>query len=121
MYICTTKLEALERFDVVFLEEALLFLDGLDEKTRDKIIYNITKAKSTLDSELFKKLNADIWEFRTMFNRKHYRLFAFWDTSSSSRTIVIATHGIVKKANRTPVSEIEKAIKVRSDYLKHQI
>jgi len=40
-------------FDVIFLDEAKEFLDALDEKTRDKIIYNIWKARSSNDKELF--------------------------------------------------------------------
>ena len=31
------------KFNVEFLEEASEFLDSLDEKVREKIIYNITK------------------------------------------------------------------------------
>ena len=44
------------RFDVIFLEEARDFLLNLDEKSRDKIIFNIDKAKIKTDKELFKKL-----------------------------------------------------------------
>jgi hypothetical protein len=33
------------KFKVEFLHEASEFLDSLDEKVRDKIIYNITKIK----------------------------------------------------------------------------
>jgi len=44
------------KFDVIFLTEAREFLLQLDEKSRDKIIFNVDKAKSTNDKELFKKL-----------------------------------------------------------------
>jgi phage-related protein len=77
------------KFNVEFLEEALEFLDNLDEKVRDKIIYNITKARFSNDKELFKKLTDEIWEFRTLFNKTHYRLFAFWDKSEKDHTVVI--------------------------------
>ena len=50
------------KFRVNFLDEAKDFLDNLDEKARDKIIYNIWKARSTNDQELFKKLQDEIWE-----------------------------------------------------------
>jgi len=66
-----------EKFQVQFLEEAAEFLDSLDEKARDKVIYNIQKARLSNNKELFKKLKDEIWEFRTLFNRTHYRLFAF--------------------------------------------
>ncbi len=44
------------KFRVDFLDEAKEFLDELDEKARQKIIYNIWKSRSTNDPELFKKL-----------------------------------------------------------------
>ena len=71
-------------------------------KARDKIIYNITKAKFSTDKELFKKLKDEIWKFRTLFNMTHYKLFAFWDKSVDTTTVVISTHGIVKKTGKTP-------------------
>ena len=52
------------KFRVEFLEEAKEFLDGLDEKTRNKVVYNVWKARSVNDKELFKKLQDEIWEFR---------------------------------------------------------
>lgn len=45
-----------EKFQVRFLEEAAAFPDSLDDNARDKIIYNIYKARITNDKELFKKL-----------------------------------------------------------------
>ncbi len=72
------------KFDVIFLIEAREFLFGLDEKTRNKIIFNIDKAKVKNDNELFKKLNGEIWEFRTLFNKEQLRIFAFWDKTTKS-------------------------------------
>jgi len=62
------------RFQVIFLEEVKDFLDNLQEKVRDKIFYNIWKARSTNDKELFKKLQDEVWEFRTLYNKTYYRL-----------------------------------------------
>ncbi|MBK9737725.1 MAG: type II toxin-antitoxin system RelE/ParE family toxin [Saprospiraceae bacterium] len=103
-------------FNVQFLEEAKEFLDSLDEKPREKIFYNIWKSKISKDEELLKKLDDEIWEFRTMFNKSAYRLFAFWDESEKS--IIIATHGIIKKTDKTPKKEINKAKQLRAEYLK---
>ena len=44
-----------EKFEVIFLPEAREFLLSLDEKSRNKIIFNIDKAKIKNDKELFKK------------------------------------------------------------------
>ncbi|WP_262149813.1 type II toxin-antitoxin system RelE/ParE family toxin [Chryseobacterium foetidum] len=104
------------KFRVQFLEEAKGFLDELDEKARDKIVYNIWKARSTNDKELFKKLQDEIWEFRTKFNKTYYRLFAFWDKTDKTDTFVISTHGLIKKTDKIPKSEIEKAEKLREKY-----
>jgi phage-related protein len=106
------------RFRVDFLEEAKEFLDGLNEKSRDKVIYNIWKSRSVNDKELFKKLQDEIWEFRTLHNKTYFRLLAFWDKEDKADTIVVATHGVVKKTGKMPKSEIDKAEKLRQKYFK---
>lgn len=104
------------KFKVEFLQDAADFLDTLDEKVRDKIIYNITKARYSNDKELFKKLTDDIWEFRTLFNKTHYRLFAFWDKTDKVDTVVISTHGLIKKTDKTPEADLAKAERLRKNY-----
>ena len=108
------------KFEVLFMQDAVEFLDCLDEKSREKIIYNIRKAQVTNDILLFKKLTDEIWEFRTLYNKVHYRLFAFWDKTGGSDTIVISTHGIIKKKSKTPVSDIRKAQALRKFYFKEK-
>ena len=104
------------KFRVDFLDEAQEFIDGLDDKARRKIFYNIWKARSTNDPELFKKLQDEIWEFRTKFNKTYYRLFAFWDKTGNIDTIVISTHGLIKKTDKIPKAELEKAENLRIKY-----
>ena len=87
-------------FDIELLPEAIEFLENLDDKSREKIYYNIKKAQFVNDNELFKKLNDFIWEFRTLYNSKAYRLFSFWDTTADQETRVIVTHGIQKKLKK---------------------
>ncbi len=109
-----------EKFKVQFLEDAYAFLENLDEKAREKIYYNIRKAQVTNDKELFKKLNNEIWEFRTLFNKTHYRLFAFWDRTKNIDTVVISTHGLIKKTGKTPQGDIEKAERLRKVYFEQK-
>jgi phage-related protein len=108
------------KFQVLFLEDAAEFLEYLDEKAREKIYYNIQKARFSNHKELFKKLKGDIWEFRKLFNKTHYRLFAFWDKTGKDETVVITTHGIVKKTDKTPPGEIEKAENLRKLYFEQK-
>jgi phage-related protein len=104
-------------FDVELLPDAIEFLENLDDKAREKIYFNIKKAQFLNDNELFKKLNDFIWEFRTLYNNKVYRLFSFWDKTDREETLVIATHGILKKTQKTPSKEIKKAEGIRKQYL----
>ena len=106
----------MKKFEVIFLTEAREFLIELNEKSRDKIIFNIDKYKIKADNELFKKLKGEIWEFRTLYNKTYYRIFAFWDKEDNQQTLVLAAHGIIKKTDKTPEKEIEKAEKIRLKY-----
>lgn len=45
-----------------------------------------------------------------------YRLFAFWDTDT--QTLVVATHGIIKKTQKTPKKEIALAEAIMKLYFK---
>jgi phage-related protein len=106
-----------KKFEVILLEEALKFIDSLEIKTRKKIYYNLDKTRYGNDPKLFKKLKDEIWEFRTKYSGLQYRFFAFWDKTEQEETLVISTHGIIKKMDKVPRSEIEKAMKTRADYL----
>ena len=105
-----------KKFEVIFLEDAIEFLEELDNKSREKIFYNIDKASYHNDPKLFKKLTDDIWEFRTLYAKKQYRLLAFWDKEDKEETLVITTHGFVKKQSKVPKNEIKKAEKSRIEY-----
>jgi len=106
-------------FEIEFLPEAIEFLEKLDGKTRKKIYYNIRKSQFVNDNELFKKLSDVIWEFRTLYNGKAFRLFSFWDNSGGKETLVVATHGILTKTQKAPSKEIRKAEQIRKEYLEY--
>lgn len=103
-------------FKLVLTDEAKNFIESLPEAAAYKVYYNIKRvAGGERNSELFKKLeNSNIREFRTLYNKTAYRLFAFWDTEEE--TLVIAIHGIIKKTQKTPPKEIEKAERIRNEY-----
>ncbi len=52
IYICRMKVK---RFDIIYLDGAFEFLNELDEKTRNKIIYNTRKVQFDSFPELLKK------------------------------------------------------------------
>lgn len=109
------------RFEIVFLEEVRTFLKSLETKHYEKIIYNIRKAQIDNNPELFKKLTHDIWEFRTLYQGLQYRLLAFWDKTSTTETLVISTHGFIKKRSDVPKQEIQKAVQSRAKYFDEKL
>jgi phage-related protein len=104
------------RFEVELLEEAREFLLTIDPKARYKLLFNIDKAKIINDPKVFKKLDHDIWEFRLEFKKLQHRLLAFWDKRNNKQTLVICTHGFIKKTDKVPKSEIEKARQLMKMY-----
>jgi len=108
-------------FETKFLYEADEFIAKLDQKTARKIIYNIDLAEQTNDPRLFKKLQNDIWEFRTKYAGLQIRLLAFWDKTDNKETLVIATHGFVKKVDKVPSNEIERAERIRDKYFNNKV
>jgi phage-related protein len=91
-------------FETRFMEEANKFIAELDPKTIRKIFYNIDLAEQTNDPKLFKKLQNEIWELRTKFGGIQIRLLAFWDKKDNKETLVIATHGFIKKVDKVPAN-----------------
>ncbi len=108
-------------FNVLLLGEVWDLLESIDEKSKDKILYNIDKARYVNDPELFKKLDDLIWEFRTKYKKTYYRLYAFWDRIDNKETLVIATHGIIKKTDKIPKAEIEKAKAIMRMYITEKL
>lgn len=95
VYLCKVCIMELA---VSLLPEAMEFIQALDEKTREKVFFNIKKTQLGLTGEWFQKMPGtnDIWEFRTLFNKQYVRLFAFWDKRDRKQTLIICTHGLLK-------------------------
>lgn len=102
------------------MQPAAEFINSLSDKARKKVVYNINRVKNgEKDKELFKKLDStEIWEFRTIFNGTKYRLFSFWDTEQN--TLVVATNGFIKKTQKAPHKEIEKAQALMKEYFNNK-
>ena len=80
----------------------------------------MNKAIQSNDKELFKKLTNKIWEFRTLYNKQYLRLFAFWDKTDLNETLVISTNGLIKKTDKIPSSEIDRAERIRIKYFEQK-
>jgi len=115
-----SEIESMKYFETRFLKEADAFISGLDVKTIKKIFYNIDLAEQTNDPKLLKKLQQEIWEFRTKYGGLEVRLLAFWDKTDNQKTLVIATNGFIKKGDKVPKNEIDRAVRLKENYFKNK-
>ncbi len=94
------------------------FLDSLEMKIVKKIIWTLRIVEETalVPKKYFKKLESTdgIWEVRISFASNIYRLFSFWDKNN----LIVLTHGIIKKSQKTPANEIKLAEKYKKDYFR---
>jgi phage-related protein len=93
------------------------FLDSLPSKVAQKIVWvlSLLEDLDMVPASYFKKLvgTEEIWECRIQFGSNIYRVFCFFADNS----VVVLTHGLVKKSQKTPRQEIEKAEAYRRDFL----
>jgi phage-related protein len=96
------------------------FLDSLSGKVARKVtwVLNLLEDLDTVPSTYFKKLTGseEIWECRIAFGSNACRIFCFF----AGNSVVVLTHGFMKKSRKTPKAEIEKAEAYRRDFLKRR-
>jgi len=95
--------------------ELLRFKRKLLKKNIVDIYVNFYYLHHKNDPRLLKKIDKDIWEFRTNYKSRQFRLLAFWDKTKKS--LVICTHGFIKKSKKLPNKELNKARRIRAKYL----
>ena len=96
------------------------FLDSLSGKATQKVTWVLSLIEDTdiVPSKYFKKLvgTKEIWECKIRIGSDSYRVFCFFYGNS----LVVSTHGHIKKTQKTPVSEIRRAEKYREDFLRRK-
>jgi phage-related protein len=96
------------------------FLDSLPGRVAQKIVWvlRLLEDMDVVPASYFKKLGGteDIWECRIQFGSNAYRILCFFLGNS-----VVLTHGFVKKSQKTPAREIERAEAYRRDFFKRRI
>lgn len=90
------------------------FMETLTEKEQDKVQYGLLllKTQERLSAKFVKIVREGIFELRTEYNGNIYRVFFIFDDGN----IVVLFNGFQKKTQKTPDSEIEKAIKIKEVY-----
>lgn len=93
------------------------FLDSLDIKMRQKMLRSIQALQEmgvSLRMPLSESLQDGIFELRAKVGSKISRVMYFFVIGNQA----ILTHGFIKKTQKTPSKEIERAKKIRDDYIK---
>ena len=112
----------MENFDVQYYDlpdgtmPAREFLSGLDKKMRAKLFRAITLLQADgneLREPDSKHLSEGIFELRAKVGPDISRVLYFFVVGRR----VILTHGFIKKTNKTPPAEIDRANKYRAEYL----
>jgi len=87
------------------------FMETLKEKEQEKIQYGLLllKSQDRLPKKFVKLVRDGIYELRTEYGGNIYRVFFIFDEGE----IVVLFNGFQKKTQKTPLNEIEKAIKIR--------
>lgn len=96
------------------------FLDSLSGKAAQKVtwVLNLIEDLDVVPSTYLKKLvsTEEIWECRIQLGSNAYRIFCFFDGNS----VVVLSHGLIKKTKKTPQREIERAEAYKKDYLQRR-
>ena len=96
------------------------FMKTLSEKESKKIDYilSLLEREDRMPVKFIKHIreHGNLYELRMKYESNIYRVFFIFDGDC----IVVLFHGFQKKTQKTPQSEIEKALKIRAEYYEYK-
>ena len=89
-------------------------MSQLGERVQEKIHYGLLllKTQNRISTKFVKAIREGLFELRTEYAGNIYRVFFIFDDGQ----IVVLFNGFQKKTQKTPNSEIEKALKIKEAY-----
>jgi phage-related protein len=93
-------------------------MKGLTVKEREKVDYGLVllKTQDRLPVKFVKHIRDGLYELRTEYNGNIYRVFFIFDEGK----IVVLFNGFQKKTQKTPTSQIAKALKIKEEYYEYK-
>jgi len=85
---------------------------GEKEKLKMKYLVSLLEMGDRLPIKFLKFIRDGVYELRMEYNSNIYRLFFIFDEGN----VIILFNGFQKKTQKTPESEIEKALKLKKEY-----
>ena len=90
------------------------FISSLTEAEARKVFYviDMLKTQERVNAKFVKYLRDEIFELRAEHGGKIFRVFFIFDEGN----VVMLFNGFQKKSQKTPQSEINKAIQLKKEY-----
>lgn len=90
------------------------FISKLSEQERKKVLraLSLFTTEDRIPYHYIKFIQDGIYEFRVNFGNNEFRIFFIYDGD----TLVVLMNCFRKKTQKTPKSEIEKAVKLKNEY-----
>lgn len=90
------------------------FMSSLNKKEQEKIQYGLIllKTQDRQPSKFIKLIKDGLYELRTEYSGNIFRVFFIFDEGK----IVVLFNGFQKKSQKTPLNEINKALKIKEEY-----
>ena len=87
---------------------------SLDDGARKKVAYvlDMLKTQERINKNFVKFIRDGVYELRAEYDGNIYRAFFIFDDGN----IVMLFNGFQKKTQKTPDSEIKKALKLKNEY-----
>ncbi|MDR2859470.1 MAG: type II toxin-antitoxin system RelE/ParE family toxin [Mediterranea sp.] len=103
-----------ERKIIAYKNYFLDFMSTLSENESNKIYYvlDMLKIQDRVSEKFVKHIKDGLYEIRAEYNSNIYRIFFCFNEGK----IVILFNGFQKKTRKTPLKEINKALKIKDEY-----
>ena len=103
-----------ERKILYYKDYFISFYSGLDAGAQKKVDYVLAmlKIQERVNERFVKFIRDGLFELRASHNGNIYRAFFIFDEGN----IEMLFNGFQKKTQKTPESEIEKALKLKKEY-----
>jgi phage-related protein len=103
--------------EIVFYKDFFLeFFRKQNQKVKDKILwtFRLIETQELIPSDYFKHLEGTdgLFEIRIKLGSDIYRIFCFFDEGK----LVVLANGFQKKTQKSPRTELKKALKIKDEY-----
>ena len=108
----------MERKIIYFGDYFKDFIKSLNKDVREKIDYvlDMLKRVKRLNPKFIKHIKDGLFELRIEWEGNIYRVFFVFDEG----IIVVLFNGFQKKSQKTPIKEIEKALRIKKEYYEYR-